>query len=58
MADALANIAIDTKTSTQELAADFERLSLAWRVVLDSLEGDINHWSSMHSPTAYFDHEL
>ena len=48
MADALANIAMDTKTSTQVLAAIFERLSPAWRVVLDSLEWEINHWSSMH----------
>ncbi|KAJ8577774.1 hypothetical protein ON010_g1430 [Phytophthora cinnamomi] len=39
MADALTNMAMDTKTSTQVLEADLECLPLAWSNVTESLQG-------------------
>ncbi|KAJ8523987.1 hypothetical protein ON010_g17131 [Phytophthora cinnamomi] len=48
MADALANIAMDTKTSTQVLEADLECLPSAWSPVTESLIGDIGHWLAAH----------
>ena len=52
MADSLANIAMDTKKSTQVLEADLSQLPTTWNVVLDALEGGINHWTTMHSHLA------
>ena len=52
MTDVLANTAMDTKQSNHVLAADITQLPQTWQVVLDSLEGDVNHWITMHSPLA------
>ncbi|OWZ14410.1 reverse transcriptase [Phytophthora megakarya] len=44
MADGLANIAMDRKTSTQIFPSDITFLKEPWTTVSDSLQGDIEHW--------------
>ncbi|EGZ27303.1 hypothetical protein PHYSODRAFT_353397 [Phytophthora sojae] len=44
MADALANIAIDSKTSKQAFAADVPDLPQNWSSVVTFLQGDVDHW--------------
>uniref|UniRef100_M4B269 RNase H type-1 domain-containing protein n=1 Tax=Hyaloperonospora arabidopsidis (strain Emoy2) TaxID=559515 RepID=M4B269_HYAAE len=54
MANALANIAMDSKKSTQISQEDAERLPPRWASVKEALRGDLGHWLEMNG-TAHAD---
>ncbi|OWZ15268.1 hypothetical protein PHMEG_00011120 [Phytophthora megakarya] len=51
LADGLANIAMDMHKSVQVFHSDFPSLSRAWVPVLESLQGDVDHWLDQHEGT-------
>ena len=54
MADALANIAMDSKKSTQIIQADVKRLPHGGKPSRHALKGDLGHWIDMNG-TAHVD---
>ncbi|OWZ22454.1 hypothetical protein PHMEG_0002850 [Phytophthora megakarya] len=48
MADELANLAMDTKKSTQVFEADLSNLPQAWTAVVGFLQRDVDNWIDIH----------
>ncbi|KAG6955360.1 hypothetical protein JG687_00011259 [Phytophthora cactorum] len=51
LADSLANIAMDSRKSTQVFPEDLPTLPTYWATVVESLQGDMDHWIDLHPDT-------